>query len=96
MPECEECASRPPEGLSRENAAAVQAWNNLDSFGRPLDSFSGCPMPLRTEAMDSECARTEDPDGIRWRVLLLEDIIYNLRVKSHAARTERKERERSK
>lgn len=96
MPECESCASRPPEGLFRDNAEAVQAWQNLDTFGRTFDTFGGCPMPLRIEAVDSECARTEDQDGIRWRVLLMEEVIYNMRVKDHAARADRKERERSK
>lgn len=53
-------------------------------------------MPLRIEAVDSECARTEDQDGIRWRVLLIEDVIHNMRVKNHAARADRKEREKLK
>lgn len=81
------------EDLSRENAAAIQAWQNLDSFGRSLDAFSGCPMPLRTEAVDCECDHTDDPDGMRWRVLLLEEIIYGLRLKKHQARAEHKKQQ---
>lgn len=53
-------------------------------------------MPLRVEAVDSECMRADDPDGVRWRVLLIEEIIYGLRLKKHQARAEQKERERKK
>lgn len=96
LPGCDNCACPPPHVLSKENAAAIQVWQALDAFGRSLDTFGGCPMPLRAEAVDSECMRADDPDGVRWRVLLIEEIIYGLRLKKHQARAEQKERERKK
>ena len=34
--------------------------------------MNGFPLPLRTEAVEVECARHADPEGVRWRVLDIE------------------------
>ena len=83
------CAFKPPEGLSSLNMLAVNAWRTLDAYGRTVNTFSGAPMPLRLEAIDNECLRQCDPDGVRWRVFLIEEIIYEMRVKRYMSEREK-------
>lgn len=61
------------------NDAAWEVWSVLDSHGRDLDTMAGNPLPLRLEAIALECSRHSDPDGIRWRVLLIEDQVLAYR-----------------
>ncbi|WP_304736518.1 hypothetical protein [uncultured Desulfovibrio sp.] len=61
-----------PREYSALNARAWSVWSTLDGFGRDFDTMAGNPMPLRIEAIDTECARHGDPDAIRWRVLEIE------------------------
>ena len=70
----------PPVGMSPQNASAIKAWQILDLFGRGIDGFSGVPLPLRLESIDLECGKHPDPDGIRWRVLLIEEKVYAKRI----------------
>ncbi len=63
----------------RKNAQAWEAWSELDRYGRDLDVMGGYPLPLRLADLDRICARYDDPDGIRWRVLHLEDIALKAR-----------------
>jgi len=67
-------------------------------YGRPHDTMSGAPLPLDMMAMNAECDRCEDPEGIRWRVQMIEEVIYAQRVKQYQTRAEaqRREQERSK
>lgn len=61
------------------NEDAWEAWSTLDAHGRDLDTMAGNPLPLRLEAITLECSRHSDPDGIRWRVLLIEDHVLAYR-----------------
>lgn len=89
-PECGGCSNaRPMVGLSPQNAAALESWRLLDSFGRGLDGFSGVPLPIRMESIDSECARQADPDGIRWRIIAIEEKVYGMRVERFRARQDK-------
>ena len=46
-------------------------------------------MPLRIEAVNAECTRYADSDGIRWRVLEIErKVLAERRV--HAKNTQKK------
>lgn len=87
VPNCEKC-SRPKE-QSNLNLEAWAVWSLLDSHGRDLDTMAGNPLPLRIEALDRECYRHEDPDAVRWRVLLIEDKILEYRRE----KTKRKHKE---
>ena len=62
-------------------------------YGRPHDSMSGAPLPLDLIAMNSECDRCEDPEGMRWRVQMIEEVIYAARVKQYKADAERRKKE---
>ncbi len=69
-PDCQACGK--PREQSRQNAEAWQAWLSLDGYGRNHDGMNGFLLPLRTEAVEVECARHADPEGVRWRVLDIE------------------------
>lgn len=92
MPDCASCTVRPLESLALLNAEAVAVWQTLDVYGRELDMFGGCPMPLRLEAVSEACGSCCDPDGIRWRVLLIEELVYVKRIERHKAKQEREKR----
>jgi hypothetical protein len=62
-----------PAGLSRLNALAWHIWRLLDLHGRDIDTMAGNPLPLRLTAIDGECGRYEDAQGLRWRVLLIDE-----------------------
>lgn len=64
-------------------------WRLLDFYGRDIDTFAGVPRAMRIEAIDIECAKTSDPDGMKWRVLLLEERIFERRVKKFNADAKR-------
>ena len=70
-PPCATCAK--PREFSRKNAQAWEAWCALDRYGRAVDAFAGVPLPLSLEALERFCARYDDPEGIRWRVMALEE-----------------------
>lgn len=68
-----------PKQCSVSNARAWEIWAMLDAYGRDLDTMAGNPMPLRMEAINTECARCADPDGIRWRILEIEKHVLKYR-----------------
>ncbi len=70
-PPCATCGK--PREFSRKNAQAWEAWRALDRYGRVVDAFAGVPLPLSLEALERFCARYDDPEGIRWRVMALEE-----------------------
>lgn len=35
--------------------------------------MSGFPLPLRLDDLERVCRRYDDPEGVRWRVMLLEE-----------------------
>ena len=41
--------------------------------------MGGIPLPLRLEAIDVECGKSGDPEGMKWRVLLIDDKIVGHR-----------------
>jgi|GEM_PF-6225779 len=71
MPPCAECGK--PVHLPRKIFQAWEAWAELDAYARPVDGFGGFPLPLNLADIDRICARYDDPEGIRWRVLMLEE-----------------------
>ncbi len=73
LPDCAALCPGKPEYFTRKNAQAWEAWNELDRFGRDIDTMSGFPLSLRIADVEGVCARYDDPDGIRWRVLLIEE-----------------------
>lgn len=86
-PECATCPQeREPVGISRNNLAALELWQRLDAHGRDIDAFAGLPRPLRLEAIDMECAKTPDPEGMRWRVLALDERVWTKRLKEWKGR----------
>ncbi len=82
--------------MSAENAAAIDIWQRLDVWGRGLDTFGGVPMPLRIADMNAECDRAENPEGMRWRVQMIEEIIFAARLKRHRREEEERRREKGK
>lgn len=59
--------------MTRKNAQAWQLWQELDRYGRDMDTMSGFPLALRVADLDRACLRYDDPDGVRWRVMLIEE-----------------------
>lgn len=53
----------------------------LDVHGRDYDTMSGNPLPLRMEAVELECRKHGDHEGLRWRVLLIDALIVDSRRK---------------
>lgn len=94
IPDCENCDKKEPIFSGNLNYEAVNTWRILDFFGRDIDTFSGCPKTLRIEAVDIECNKKPDPDGLKWRVLLLEEKIFARRIKEFNARS--KDRNKNK
>lgn len=90
-PPCASC--RKPAGLSRLNMAAWNAWTLLDAHGRDTDTMGGNPLPLRLEAVDSVCRRDADPDGLRKRILILEEKALEWRREAARRRREREKAE---
>ena len=43
--------------------------------------MAGNPLPLRLEAVESECNKHYDPDGMRLRVMAIEKRVLEARVK---------------
>lgn len=81
-PECDTCnQAREPAGASSLNYKAINIWQNLDIFGRDIDTFAGLPRPLRLDVIELECKRQTDPDGVRWRLLILEEKIWGKRIR---------------
>lgn len=72
------------------NCDAVNVWRLLDIYGRDIDTFSGVPRALRIEAVEIECNKYFDPDGLKWRVLLIEDKIFSNRIKEYNAKAEQR------
>lgn len=77
--------------MSAENRKAVEIWKVLDLFARGIDGFSGIPLTLRVEGIDCECAKTADPDGYRWRVMLIEEKVYTRRIKKFNADAQKRQ-----
>lgn len=90
-PPCATCAR--PKALSRLNLAAWNAWTTLDAHGRDTDTMGGNPLPLRLEAVDAVCRRDADPDGLRRRILMLEDKAMEWRREAARRRREREKAE---
>lgn len=76
-PHCDTC-QRPPR-LSTQNQTAWELWSLLDTHGREFDTMGGNPLPLRLEAIAVECGKSGDPDGMEWRVLLIDSKILEYR-----------------
>lgn len=90
-PDCENCVNGgEPLFASQLNYEAVNLWRLLDYYGRDIDTFAGVPRALRIEAVDLECDKTNDPVGLKWRVLLLEDKIFTRRIKEYSAMAEKR------
>lgn len=53
----------------------------LDIHGRDIDTMGGNPLPLRLEAVEIECSKYSDPEGLRWRLLLIDKMIMEARRK---------------
>lgn len=53
----------------------------LDIHGRDIDVMGGNPLPLRLEAVEIECGKYSDPEGLRWRLLLIDKMILEVRRK---------------
>lgn len=70
-PACSTCDK--PKFLARKNAQAWEAWCELDQYARQLDTMGGYPLPIDIAKIEQICMRYDDPEGIRWRVLLLEN-----------------------
>ena len=85
-PDCENCGhGREPVYASQRNYDAVNAWRKLDLFGRVIDTFAGVPLPLSLDAIALAAKEHVDPYGIKWRVIMLEERIYERRVKKFNA-----------
>lgn len=91
--DCEGCPSRPVASVSAANAAAIKIWQALDAWGRGLDTFGGLPLPLRLEALRAECDRADNPEGMRWRVEMIEEIVFTKRLARFRDDAEKRERE---
>lgn len=76
--------------ISLKNWQAWEAWINLDCLGRDVDGMSGFPLPLRIEALERVCARCDDPEGVRWRVLLIEEKALQIRREEYRKRAKSK------
>ena len=76
-----------PVEISLKNWQAWEAWISLDGTGRDIDGMSGFPLPLRIEAVEHECARHDDPEGIRWRLLLIEERALRIRREEYRQRS---------
>lgn len=76
-PDCAAC--RRIVFFSRKNAQAWEAWRILDEHARPVDGFSGYPMGISLSVLETVCARYDDPEGVCWRVMLLEEKILQIR-----------------
>lgn len=50
-----------------------------------MDGFSGVPIPIRLEAINNECERHVDCEGLRWRVIMLEEIVYKAKMERYKA-----------
>lgn len=72
--------------IALKNWQAWEAWAGLDSLGRDIDSMGGFPLPLRIEAVERECGRYDDPEGIRWRVMLIEEKALQIRREEYRRR----------
>lgn len=95
IPDCVNCVNGgEPVYASQLNYEAVNLWRLLDFYGRDIDTFAGVPRAMRIEAIDIECGKTSDPDGLKWRVLLLEDTIFTRRIKEFNAKSERRKNKR--
>lgn len=68
-----------------ENAEAVKIWQELDLYGRDIDTSVGLPKTLRIEAIEIACKEHYDPKGLKWRIIELESRIYARRVKKFNA-----------
>lgn len=91
MPDYENCVKgREPLFACQLNYEAVNLWRFLDIYGRDIDTFSGVPRTLRTEAVEIECNKHSDPDGLKWRVFLIEDKIFAKRIKEYNAKAEQR------
>ena len=79
-PNCAECP-KPKRPLTAANRDALRIWSTLDGFGRDLDTMAGNPLPLRLEAVELECNKHHDPDGMRLRVMEIEKRVLEARTK---------------
>ena len=68
----------------------MRIWNTLDSHGREWDTMAGNPLPLRIEAVELECAKHYDSDGMRLRVMAIEKRVLEARAKKNGEANVRK------
>lgn len=79
--DCENCPYvKEPSEISKLNLKAIEIWRLLDLHGRGIDGFSGVPLPLKIESLNAVCERSVDPEGIKRRVILLENAVYKKRL----------------
>lgn len=45
--------------------------------------MGGFPLGIRLSDLGQACGRHEDPEGIRWRVLLIEEMVLTERRKTY-------------
>lgn len=83
------CATCPrPTELTKRNAEAWALFNDLDTFGRDLDTMGGLPLNLRLESICGACGRSTDPIGMEWRVKEIDRIATKHRRADAARRRE--------
>ena len=78
-PDCVKICGWKPDELSRKNAQSWEAWSELDRYGRDIDTMSGFPLSLRLADIERTCERYDDPEGIRWRVMQVEETALRYR-----------------
>ena len=77
-----------PQDFSGINLEAWQAWKELDTYGRDIDSMAGNPLPLRLEAVELICRQYADPDALRWRILQIEEKVFEYRRREKAKKAQ--------
>lgn len=90
-PDCDNCGhGREPIYESQLVYNAINLWRRLDLFGREIDTYTGMPRPLRIEAIEIECEKFPDAIGMRWRIMTLEERIFEKRVKKYIAEAQKR------
>lgn len=72
-----------PLEISHANQQAWQIWCELDRYGRGVDTMGGFPLGIRLSDLELTCGKHEDPEGLRWRILLIEEHILEERRRTY-------------
>lgn len=72
-----------PLEISHANQQAWQIWCELDRYGREVDTMGGFPLGIRLSDLEKVCGKHEDPEGLRWRILLIEEHILEERRRTY-------------